>query len=506
MKKDQIQSQSSTASASFPPVVSVLGHVDHGKTSLLDAIRKTDHASSEHGGITQKIGTSEIEIDSFDSAQDRHEGRPRMITLIDTPGHEAFFTMRSQGVSASDIALLIVAADDGIKPQTKESIEKIKEANIPLIVVITKIDLETAQVEKTKQMIMGEGILLEGLGGDTPYIGVSSKTGENVKELLDLILLVYDLSHIEKKKEAPFMGVVIDSKLDKRRGPVSTIIVKQGSLKFGVKIYREDKEIGKVRNLFNSSLKAVKEAYPGHGVEILGLTEVIPTGSVVFDSPQELKKQEKKDKVPSFSSQDLQSFFDDQEKENVSIVLKAETSGEMDAIKSSLPKDVIIASEGQGDINVADILLAKDLKSLVVGFNVSITKEAKNLADSEKVFYKEYKIIYKLIDELSEVLEGLNQEEEIKIRGRAEIIAEFPTAVGKILGVKVAEGRLAVNDPVIITRKDIEVGRSRITLLKRGKQEVKEVAKGLECGVTLTPFIDFEVSDVLLSQSENRNK
>lgn len=494
-KKNQIQNISAnTAVIKFPPVVSVLGHVDHGKTSLLDAIRKSDIAGREHGGITQRIGTSAVEIE--------HEGKKRTITFIDTPGHEAFFTMRAQGVNASDIVVLVVAADDGIKPQTKESIEKIKEAKVPFIVAITKIDLETSQIERVKQMIMGEGILLEGLGGETPYIGVSSKTGENIKDLLDLILLVYDLSHIEKKKDAPFMGVVIDSKLDKRRGAVSTIIVKQGEIKTGAKLYREGHDLSKIRALFDSNGKTVKEAGPGEGVEILGLSQVLPTGSIVFDVPQADLKVDTKTTVPSFSSQDLRSFFDEQDKEGVSIILKAETSGEMDAIKSSLPKDVKIAAEGQGEVNIADILLAKDLKAIVIGFNVGITKEAKILADSEGVFYKEYKIIYNLLDELSDLMHGLGQEEEVKIRGRGEIIASFPTAVGKILGVKVTVGRLAMNDPVIITRDDIELGRGKITLLKRGKAEVKEVAKGLECGVTISPFIDFKVGDVLLSHSK----
>lgn len=485
---------SNSAPLIFPPVVSVLGHVDHGKTSLLDAIRKSDIAGREHGGITQKIGTSEVEVD--------HEGKKRTITFIDTPGHEAFFTMRSQGVNAADIVLLIVAADDGIKPQTKESIEKIKEAKVPFIVVFTKIDLETAQLERAKQMVMGEGILLEGLGGDTPFIGVSSKTGEHVKDLLDLILLVYDLSNIVKKKDAPFMGVVIDSKMDKRRGAVSTVIVKQGELQFGVKLYKHEKELGKVRALFDSNGKQVKQAGPGQGVEILGLTEVLPTGSIVFDAAQTAADIVKKAPAAQYTSQDLRTFFDDQEKEGVSIILKAETAGEMDAIKSSLNPDIKISAEGQGEISVADILLAKDLKALVIGFNVGISKEAKNLADSEKVFYKEYTIIYKLLDELTELMQGIGLEEEVKIRGKAEISASFPTAVGKILGVKVVEGRLAMNDPVIITRDDVEVGRGKITLLKRGKAEVKEVGRGLECGVTISPFVDFEVGDVLLSHSK----
>lgn len=493
---DTQTSQPQSTASNFPPVVSVLGHVDHGKTSLLDAIRKTDIAAKEHGGITQRIGASTIEID--------HEGKKRSITFIDTPGHEAFFTMRSQGVGASDIALLIVAADDGIKPQTKESIEKILEAKIPYIVVITKIDLETAQIEKVKQMLMGSGVLLEGLGGDVPYIGVSSKTGDKIKDLLDLILLVYDMHHVEKTKDAPFMGVVIDSKMDKRRGAVSTVIVKNGMLTAGNKLYKFEKEIGKIRALFDTKEKSTKEVFPGMAAEILGLTEVLETGSIVWDKPQKAAEIAKKAAVQNYTSQDLRTFFDEQDKDALTIILKAETSGEMDAVKSSLPAEIGIAGEGQGDISIADILLAKDLKALVLGFNVGITKEAKNLADSEGVFYKTYTIIYNLLDEMKDALLGMSLEEEVKIRGKGEIIAEFPTAVGKILGVKVVEGRLAINDPVIVTREDSEIGRAKITLLKRGKAEVKEVGRGLECGVTLSPLVDFQVGDVILSHNDKK--
>lgn len=479
----------------FPPVVSVLGHVDHGKTSLLDAIRKSDIAGSEHGGITQKIGTSEIEID--------HEGKLRTVTFIDTPGHAAFSTMRSQGVNAADIALLIVAADDGVMPQTKEAIEKIKEAKIPFIVVITKIDVPGAQLEKVKGMITKENIILEGLGGDVPWIGVSSKTGEKIKDLLDLILLVFDTSEIKKDDKAPFMGVVIDSKLDKKRGAVSTVIVKKGTINSSSKLYLEQKEIGKIRALFNSDGVMVKEARPGAGVEVLGLASVLPIGSVIFDVPS--RKEEVIEKAPEEKKLDFASLFGDVKKEEgLSVIIKTETSGEMDAIKQSLPEDIKVISEGQGEISMADVLKAKDFSALLLAFNVGIDKEAKSLADTEGVFYKTYSIIYKLIDEISDALTLMNQEEEVKIRGRAEIIAEFPTNIGKILGVKVTDGRLAMNDPVIITRNDEEVGSGTISLLKRGKQEVKEVAKGLECGVTTTPIIDFQVGDVLLSRSQKR--
>ncbi len=266
-----------TQSKFYPPVISVLGHVDHGKTTLLDTIRKTNIATREAGGITQRVGASEIEVN--------HEGKKRSITFIDTPGHEAFSNMRSQGVSAADIVLLIVASDDGIKPQTKESIELIRSANIPFIVVFTKSDAPRAQIEKVKQEVIRENILLEGLGGDVPYIAVSAKTGEKIQDLLDLILLIYDLSAIQKDEKEPFLGVIIDSKTDKRRGIVSSLVVKSGLLKVSDKLYIQGKEVGKVRAIVNTFGKQEKEAAPGSAIELLGLTETLSAGTVLFTQP-----------------------------------------------------------------------------------------------------------------------------------------------------------------------------------------------------------------------------
>src|SRR3989304_773164 len=275
-KNQTLQSDSGQANE-FAPVVSVLGHVDHGKTSLLDKIRETQIAAKEHGGITQKIGASQIEI--------KHEGKLRKITFIDTPGHEAFSNMRSQGVNTADIALLIIAADDGIKPQTRESIEKIKEAATPYIVVFTKIDIETANIERVKQEIIKEGILLEGLGGDVPYIGVSAKTGEKIQDLLDLIILVYDLSGVKKDKNADFTGVVVDAKQDMRRGVVATVVIKSGTLKIADKIFSHGYDMGKVKAIIDTFGKNTREAAPGDAVEVLGLSNIVPSGTVLVDKP-----------------------------------------------------------------------------------------------------------------------------------------------------------------------------------------------------------------------------
>ncbi len=482
----------SSRKKTFPPVVSVLGHVDHGKTSLLDKIRSSNQADREHGGITQKIGASEIVV--------KHEGEDRRITFIDTPGHEAFQNMRSHGVAACDIALLVVASDDGVMPQTKESIVKILESKIPFIVVFTKIDLESANIEKVKQQVMHEGILLEGLGGNTPFIGVSSKTGVGVNELLDLIILSYDLSGKIKEENADFLGIVIESKLDKRRGNLASLIVKQGKIKVGERIYSENGEAGKVRALFNSHVVSVKEAFPGDAIEIIGLSEVLTTGSLVYLHSIE-KKVETKVEVKAEAISAYAKIFGEDEGGKLPIVLKTESRGEEEAVLASLPESVKVVYVSQGDVSVSDVLMAKDLKAIVVGFNVQISKDAQILAENQKVFYRIYKIIYELIDEVSEATEAFLKSDEEQILGKAEVLASFGEKDKKILGIKVIDGRVVVGDKVKVMHGDLELGKSKILSLRRGKEEVKKVEKDVECGMQLSPFVDFSVGDVILSCS-----
>lgn len=473
----------------YSPVVSVLGHVDHGKTSLLDRIRQSDIASGERGGITQRIGASSIEVP--------HEGKHRRITFIDTPGHEAFANMRSQGVTAADIALLIVASDDGVMPQTRESIEKIRESKIPFIVVFTKMDTEGANIERAKQQVAQEGVLLEGLGGDVPFISVSSKTGQNITELLDLIILIYDLSGTIKDAAKPFFGVVIESLLDKRRGVVTSLIIKQGSIKVGEKLYRFEKEVGKTKALYDTHLKPIKEAVAGDAIEIFGLTEVLDAGSLLFTTEQEQEAIVKEAKLGP-KKMDASSFFAVQQTE-VSVIIKTQTAGELEAIKQSLPEDVTILSEGQGDIAVSDILMAKDFSAIVVGFNVSVAKDARVLAENEGVFYRTYSIIYELLDELSDAASLLQEERREKVLGKASILASFQGTAEEILGLRVDEGRLRLGDTVRVERGDQIIGESTIATLKRLKEDVKEVGKNQECGATLSTPVDFRPGDVLIS-------
>jgi len=483
------QDKNEQSHAPFKPVISVVGHVDHGKTTLLDALRKTNITAREKGGITQSIGASVIEVDQG--------GEKRAITLIDTPGHEAFANMRTQGVSAADIVLLVVASDDGVKPQTKESIEKIKEAKIPFIVVFTKIDTPGANIERVKQEVVKEGIQLEGIGGDVPYIGVSAPKGEKIKELIDLIILAYDIANIEKKEDVPFLGVVIDSKLDKQRGSTAAIIVKEGTLKAQDNLYTTQKEVGKVKALTTPNGKQIKEARPGDAVEILGVTEIIQAGSALFSKKQEGEQVIERDK--NMSTQDLLKRLTQQDKKTLQIILKTQTSAEAEAVQNALPEEIEIVSLGQGNITASEVMMAKDLNALVIGFNVKIDKNAQAIADNEGVFYKSYGIIYELLDEIEDVAEALEQEGQEREIGRAKILARFGEGDEAILGLQVESGRLALGDRVKLQRGDNTIGESKISSLKRGKADVKEVAKDLECGARLEKTLDFNVGDAIIA-------
>jgi translation initiation factor IF-2 len=476
---------------SFPPVVSVLGHVDHGKTTLLDSIRKSNIVSSEAGGITQAIGASKIET--------LHEGKKRFITFIDTPGHEAFSNMRSHGVSASDIVLLIVAADDGVKPQTKESIEKILASKLPYIAVITKMDSPGANIESVKQQLLKEGVLLEGLGGDVPYIGVSAKTGEKIADLLELIVIVYDYAEVKKDEKQVFLGVVIEAKLDKRRGILASLIVKNGTINVSDKVFTESKEVGKVKALIDALGNQVKSATPGEAIEVMGLTEVLPAGSVINTVSATVVAFQKA--VASPLPMDLMRILSDKVLEKVPVIVKTQTSGEYEAIAGALPTDVEVVYEGRGEISTSDILMARDFNAIVVGFNVNIEKQAKVLADANKTFYRTYNIIYNLLDELTDAVTLLKERAQRKINGKAQIIATFTGNEGQILGIRTIDGKFSVGDKIIIKKGEEEGPESKIISLKQGKKDIKEIGKWTECGIMIDPQVDFTIGDMVISCS-----
>jgi translation initiation factor IF-2 len=490
-----IKNENSSKNEFFPPVVAVLGHVDHGKTTLLDAIRKTNVAGGEHGGITQKIGASEIEV--------LHDKVLRKITFIDTPGHEAFSKMRGRGAQAADIGLLIVSSVDGVMPQTKESIQLLKNSKIPYIAVLTRSDDPAKQVEKTKQQLLKEEVLLEGYGGDVPVIEVSGKTGEHVKELLDLILLVYEM-----KKEANFypfkrtgtlMGIVIESKLDKNSGPRATVVVKNGVLKVRSEIFAGDIK-GKVRGLISDSGKHLEEVSVGEAVEVLGFEKVPVVGSVVTDTPKVAESFAYKEEVPI--TRLPESPFAEESQNVLSIVLCADSAGSLEAIMNAVPKgNLQFVIQKTGDIDVSDVLFAKSTGSIVLGFNIKIKPEIAKLAKTEKVLVKNYGIIYEMIDEVSDFVQGKLESLQEEIMGIAKVLASFPFEKTKVMGIKVSEGRIAKGDKIRLMRDEQVLGETRISSVRKGKEQASKIETGEEGGVVVLPFLDFVIGDVLISHS-----
>lgn len=426
---------------SRPPIVVILGHVDHGKTTLLDAIRKTDTAAKEYGGITQSIGAFQT----------------NGITFIDTPGHEIFSQMRSIGAKVADIAVLVVAADNSVMPQTIESIKIIQEAKIPFIVAINKVDLPDANIDKVIQDLLRHEVLLENYGGQVPFVKISAKKNEGVKELLELIELLAQMNSITGDPDGALDYFVLESRIDKTRGWVVNLIVRNGTLKVG----QND-----VRALIDCHGKNILTAGPGEPVSVLGWTS------------QPACRQAGMTKENSLN-----------------LILKADTAGSLEAIKNKLPENINLLEASPGEVTEKDILLAKSTKGVILGFNVKVVPAALKLAQIEKILVRTYKIIYELLDELQDAAAGMLEPIETEeILGTGQIIAEFPFEKQRICGIKVTEGRIARGDKVRI--KNLE---SRIKSLRIGKEEGTKAEAGKECGVLLDPQIDFSLGDDIIS-------
>lgn len=471
-------------SFSTPPVVAVLGHVDHGKTTLLDTIRKTSIAQKEHGGITQRIGASSVEI--------MNEGNKRQITFIDTPGHEAFVKMRGRGTQAADIGLLVISSTDGIMPQTKESISLLLESHIPFIVVLTKADLPEKNVTKIKQQLIKENVTLEEFGGDTPAIEVSAKTGSNITELLELILLVFDLRK-PKPEENTFSGIVIESRLDQAVGPIATIVIKSGQIAIGDVIYTNTTKC-KVRSLITNRGMRVKQATSGNAIEVQGFESVPNVGSTLQSQPFETKPQ------PIPSARTI-TYSPKKEDSGLAVVLCADTIGSLEAIRHALPQGITILLEKTGEITESDVLLAKSAKAIIIGFQAKIRNDILRLASSEKVLIKNYPLIYELLSELKDAAEGKRLSEEEKIYGAAKILASFPFEKTVVLGIRVLEGRVARGDKARLIRGEEIIGESNITSLRIGKDQTSKAEEGKEAGIIITPALDFAVGDMILCHS-----
>ena len=487
-----------------PPVIVVMGHVDHGKTSLLDAIRSTNVIEGEAGGITQHIGASQVEVNG------------RMITFLDTPGHEAFTSMRARGAQVTDIAILVVAANDGVKPQTVEAINHAKAAGIPIIVAVNKIDLEGANVEKVKEELTKYELVPEEWGGDTIFVPISAKKKINIDTLLEMVLLVADMKELKANPSKQSKGVVIEAKLDKARGPVATMLVQRGTLDVGDTIV-VGSVIGRIRTMSNYKGKKVKKAGPSTPVEVTGLTEVPTAGETFYEVDDEKtakhlierrKRQEREKSINATAKVSLNELFNQIEKgklKELNIIVKADVQGSVEAVKQSLEKlsndqvTVKVIHANVGGVTETDVTLAKVSNAIIIAFNVRPEALARDMADKEEVEIKQYSVIYHAIEDVEAAMKGmLDPEFEEKVIGNAEIRQTFKVSnVGTIAGCYVTNGKVSRNAGIRIIRDNVVIHDGKLISLKRFKDDVKEVATGYECGIQIENFNDIQEGDIL---------
>ncbi|PRR70479.1 translation initiation factor IF-2 [Neomoorella humiferrea] len=487
-----------------PPVVTVMGHVDHGKTSLLDAIRRTNVTATEAGGITQHIGAYQVKI------------KDRKITFLDTPGHEAFTAMRARGAQVTDIAILVVAADDGVMPQTVEAINHAKAAGVPIVVAINKIDRPDANPERVKQQLSEYGLIPEEWGGDTIMVPVSAVKKEGINELLEMTLLTADMMELKANPDRPARGVVIEAKLDKGRGPVATVLVQKGTLKVGDNLVA-GAVYGRVRALFDDKGERVKSAEPSMPVEVLGLSDLPQAGDifqVVEDEKlarqiaalrQEEHRQEEFKAAAKTSLDDLFKQMEAGEVKELNLVVKGDVQGSVEALRAALEQlstnevKVSIIHGGVGAITESDVMLAAASKAIIIGFNVRPDANARRAAEEAGVEIRLYRVIYEVIDEVKAAMTGLLEPEKREvILGRAEVRATFKVPkVGTVAGCFVTEGKIQNRALARVIRDGVVVFEGRIESLKRFKDDVREVAQGYECGVGLEKFNDIKVGDII---------
>ncbi len=490
------------------PIITVMGHVDHGKTTLLDYIRNTRVAEREAGGITQHIGASVVEVDTS-------EGKKKLV-FLDTPGHEAFTAMRARGAQVTDIAVLVVAADDGVMPQTVEAINHAKAAGVPIIVAINKIDKPGANPDRVKQELTQHGLIPEDWGGETVMVPVSAKTGQGVDELLEMIALQSELMELKANPKKPARGVVLEAKLDKKRGPVATLLIQNGTLRVGDSIVA-GLYAGKVRAMFDDKGRPVKEAGPSMPVEVLGLEDVPLAGDKFYvveslekareiaQKRQELARQSALEREKRVSLEELFSRMQSGEVKELNVVLKADAQGSIEAIRKSLEElsndevRVNVIHAGVGPITENDIMLAAASNAIVIGFNVRPDSAARKAAEREKVDVRTYRVIYDIVDEIKKAMEGLLEPEEKEVYlGSAEVRATFKVPkVGTVAGCYVRDGVIRRNANVRLVRDGVVIYEGKISSLKRFKEDVKEVPAGYECGVGLENFNDIKVGDVI---------
>ena len=487
-----------------PPVIVVMGHVDHGKTSLLDAVRSTNVIEGEAGGITQHIGAYKVKVND------------REITFLDTPGHEAFTAMRARGAQITDIAILVVAANDGVMPQTVEAINHAKAADIPIIVAVNKIDVEGANVDKVKQDLMEYGLLAEEWGGDTIFVPISAKKKINIDNLLEMVLLVADMKELKANPNKQAKGVVIEAKLDKSKGPVATMLVQRGTLDVGDTIL-VGSVIGRIRTMTDDKGKKVKKAGPSTPVEITGFSEVPEAGETFYEVKDEKtakhlmekRKRQARDKMLNATTKvTLDDLFSQIEKGNLkqlNLIVKADVQGSVEAVKQALEKlsndevKVKVIHANVGAVTETDVTLAKVSKAIIIAFNVRPEPIAKDRAEKEEVEIKTYSVIYNAIEDVEAAMKGMLDPvfKEVVI-GNAEVRQIFKiSSVGTIAGCYVTNGKMARNAGVRVIRDNVVIHEGKLVSLKRMKDDAKEVAAGYECGIQIENFNDLKEMDVI---------
>lgn len=491
-----------------PPVVTILGHVDHGKTTLLDAIRRTNVAEGEYGGITQHIGAYQVEVE--------HAGEKAKITFLDTPGHEAFTAMRARGAQVTDIAILVVAADDGVMPQTVEALNHAKAANVPVIVAINKIDKPEANPDRVMTQLAEMGLLPEEWGGDTIFVRVSAKQRQGLEDLQEAILLVAEVQELKADPGASPVGVVIESKLDLGRGPVATIIVQQGTFKQGDAVVSGD-AFGRIRTLLDDKGSKVTKATPAMPVEVIGLSAVPEAGEkmeVVKDErtarqiAMERAQRRRSERLASergrVTMKDLSSLIRAGNIKELLVVLKADVHGSVEAVRTSLERlehpevRVRVLHAAVGNITESDIMLASASNALVIGFNVRVEPEAQRAAEQERVEVHTYRIIYELVEDIKAAMVGVLKPviEEFSL-GKAEVRAVFNLPRGAAAGCYVTEGKMVRGAEVRVWRQKELLHTGKIVSLRHIKEDAREIAQGYECGLMVDGFSGFQEGDIL---------
>ena len=486
-----------------PPVITIMGHVDHGKTSLLDAIRQSNIIASEAGAITQHIGAYQAEVNE------------RRITFLDTPGHEAFTAMRARGARATNIAVLVVAADDGVMPQTVEAINHARAAEVPIVVAINKIDKANANPDRTKQQLADLGLIVEEWGGDTVCVPISAKKRQGIDDLLENLLLVADMLELKAEPDCPAEGIVIEARLDKTKGPLATLLVQKGNLKPSDSLVIGN-TWGKVKAMFNDLGKQIRKAEPATPVEVLGMNAVPQAGDsfVVVANERAARTLLEKQKgvqqgfsttAKTLSLTDLSTQISAGQVKELNVVLKTDVQGSIEPVKDSLEQlgdekiRVRVIHFGSGSITESDVLLALASKGIIIGFNSRPEPGAHRLADLEGINIRYYSVIYELVNDVDKALKGMLEPTLTDvIEGHAEVLAVFTTGKkAKVAGVSVKEGKARRDALARVLRQGESIHESRVSSLKRFKEDIREVSAGLECGVGIENFLDFQVGDVI---------